>query len=353
MNDANQTRKTVDLIIRIGLLMGLFFWCFLIIKPFVEPFIWGIVIAVALQPSHQWLVQKFGLNRRLVSTLICALLILGLLIPAYGFFATVTELILETKANFESGTLVIPELPEEIKSLPIIGETITKFFGNLHENLKQLLIEYQSEILTVLRNFASLLLDTGINIVLLVLAILIAGFLLAYEELEDWADKLFNRVIGAEGYMYAELSARTIRSVVKGVIGVAVIQALLAGLGLTLSGIPHAPIWALVALFFSIIQIGPSIVMAGAAVYLFLNESVLFASLWTAYFVLVSFSDNLMKPFLLGKGAEVPMLVIFIGVIGGFLLSGFIGMFAGAIVLSIGYKLGQKWIEENATPKPN
>jgi predicted PurR-regulated permease PerM len=353
MNDGNQTRKTIDLMIRIGLLMGLLFWCFLIIQPFIKPFIWGIVIAVALHPSHQWLSQKFGLNRKLVSTLICALLILGILIPAYGFFATVTELILATKANFEAGTWVTPELPSEIKDLPIIGDTITKFLGNLQQNLKQLLIDYQSEILSVLRGFARILLDTGINIFLLILAILLAGFLLAYEELEDWADKLFNRVIGAEGYKYAALSARTIRSVVKGVIGVAVIQAILAGLGLTLSGIPQAPIWALVALFFSIIQIGPSIVMAGAAVYLFLNESVLFASLWTAYFVLVSFSDNLMKPFLLGKGSEVPMPVIFIGVIGGFLLSGFIGMFAGAIVLSIGYKLGQKWIEENATTQTN
>ncbi len=353
MNESKQTQQSVDLIIRIALLLGLLFWCFLILKPFLEPFIWGTIIAVALFPTHQWLVIRFGLNRKLVAFLLSTILILGVFIPAYGFFATITELIIETKASFEAGNIPIPALPEEIKNLPIVGETIAKFLDNLQSNFSQLLVDYQSEILTLLRKFATLLLDTGINLFLLIVAIIIAGVLLAYEGLEDWTDKLFNRIIGKEGYTYAELSARTIRSVVKGVLGVAVIQALLAGLGLNLAGIPHAPIWTLIALIFSIIQIGPSIVMAGAAIYLFLTQSMLFASLWTVYFLLVSISDNIMKPFLLGKGAEVPMPVIFIGVVGGFLLSGFIGLFAGAIVLSIGYKLVQKWIEEHTNKTAN
>lgn len=348
MNNMNQTRTTVDLIVRIALLLGLLSWCFLILKPFLEPFIWGVVIAIALYPTHQWLVNRFGLNPKWIAGIISLILILLILIPAYGFFSTITELIFETKAQFEAGQIQVPALPNEIKELPFIGETITKFLANLHENVKQLVVDYQDEILSILRHVAGLLINTGINLFLLILAVIIAGILLAFPGLDNWADMLFNRVIGIEGYKYAELSAKTIRSVVKGVLGVAIIQASLAGLGLNLSGVPHAPIWTLIALVFSIIQIGPSVVLAGAAVYLFLTQSLVFASLWTAYFVFVSISDNIMKPFLLGKGAEVPMPVIFLGVIGGFLLSGFIGLFAGAIILSIGYKLVQKWITDNS-----
>jgi predicted PurR-regulated permease PerM len=347
MSEAQQTRKIVDLIIRISLLSGLLIWCFFILKPFLFPFIWGVLIAVALHPTHVWLTARFGLNRKLVAGLLSALMILLILIPAYGFFSTITQWLIELKASFESGEIAIPELPQEIKNIPVVGEAITQFLENMHGDFTSLIQDYKDEILNLLKNFVGLLLDTGVNLFLVVVAIFISGFLLAFNGLEDWVDKLFNRIIGKEGYTYAELSARTIRSVVKGVLGVAVIQALLAGLGLSLSGIPHAPIWTLIALIFSIIQIGPSIVMAGAAIYLFLTQSLLFASLWTAYFVLVSLSDNIMKPFLLAKGAEVPMPVIFIGVVGGFLLSGFIGLFAGAIVLSIGYKLVIKWIEEH------
>jgi predicted PurR-regulated permease PerM len=136
----------------------------------------------------------------------------------------------------------------------------------------------------------------------------------------------------------------TIRNVVKGVLGVAVIQSILAGVGLYFAHIPHAGIWILVCLILSIVQVGPALVLIPSSIYLFTTGDTMTATLWSVYFAVVLTSDNILKPILLGKGAPVPMLVIFLGVIGGFLMSGFIGLFTGAIVLSIGYKLLTAWI---------
>ena len=109
--------------------------------------------------------------------------------------------------------------------------------------------------------------------------------------------------------------------------------------------------WCLFALVLAVIQVGTSLVIVPVIIYLFTTGNPLFAGLWSVYFVIVIFSDNVLKPWLLGKGAEVPMLVIFIGVLGGFFLSGFIGLFTGAIVLSIGYKLFLVWLHDQVEEK--
>jgi predicted PurR-regulated permease PerM len=99
-------------------------------------------------------------------------------------------------------------------------------------------------------------------------------------------------------------------------------------------------------LILTIVQVGPLLVLAGASIFLFMHESTTVAGLWTGYYVIVTLVDNVLKPILLGKSAQVPTLVIFLGVVGGFIMSGFIGLFTGAIVLSIGYTLAAKWMEE-------
>ena len=117
------------------------------------------------------------------------------------------------------------------------------------------------------------------------------------------------------------------------------------GIGFILAGVPYAGVWALIVMILAILQLPPLIVILPVVIYLFSANSTLFASLWTVYLLLAGASDNILKPILLGKGAPVPMLVIFLGVIGGFMLSGFIGLFTGAIILSLGYKLFITWLD--------
>ena len=154
--------------------------------------------------------------------------------------------------------------------------------------------------------------------------------------------------MGERGDEFAEISNVTIKNVAKGILGVAIIQSTLAGIGFILAGVPYAGLWALICLILAIIQIGPALLIIPVIIYLFSTMGLLGAILWTVYFVVVMISDNFLKPILLGKGAPVPMLVIFLGTIGGFITSGFVGMFIGAIILSLGYKLFITWLDEEA-----
>ena len=122
------------------------------------------------------------------------------------------------------------------------------------------------------------------------------------------------------------------------------IQSVLFAVGFYLAGIPYAGVWALVVLILAIVQLPPFLVVVPIIGYLFTLMSPVGAGFWTAYFILIGLSDNVLKPILLGKGAAVPMLVIFLGSIGGFIASGFLGLFIGAIVLSLGYKLLLAWL---------
>jgi predicted PurR-regulated permease PerM len=126
--------------------------------------------------------------------------------------------------------------------------------------------------------------------------------------------------------------------------GMALIQAILIGIGFFLADIPYAGIWTLLVFLLGVLQIPPVLVLILVAVYLFSEKSLVAAVAWTVYLLSAGLSDNILKPILLGQGASVPMLVIFLGVIGGFARSGFIGLFTGAIVMSIGYKLFIAWI---------
>lgn len=139
----------------------------------------------------------------------------------------------------------------------------------------------------------------------------------------------------------------TVQNVAKGVLGVAVIQSILAGIGLVLAGVPFAGLWIVICLILAIVQIGILPVSLGSIIFIWGHADNTTAIIFTIWMVLVGVVDNILKPFMLGKGAPAPMLIVFLGAIGGFIFSGFIGLFTGAIVLTLGYKLLMQWIDTN------
>ena len=144
-----------------------------------------------------------------------------------------------------------------------------------------------------------------------------------------------------------ELAVVTVRNVAKGILGVAFIQSMLAGVGFVLAGIPLAGLWIVISLVLAIVQVGILPVSVGVIIYIWGHGSTLTAILLTVWMLFVGVIDNILKPIMLGKGAPVPMLVVFLGAIGGFISTGFIGLFTGAIILSIGYKLLQAWLNSS------
>ncbi|MGB5309342.1 MAG: AI-2E family transporter, partial [Arenicellales bacterium] len=154
------------------------------------------------------------------------------------------------------------------------------------------------------------------------------------------------RLAGDKGVEFVEIAGKTVNGVTRGILGVAIIQGILAGLGFLVAGIPGAGLWAFVAMVLAIIQIGILPVTLPAIIYVFATAEPLTGILFLVWNIVISTADNILKPLLMGKGAAVPIPIIFIGALGGFMASGILGLFTGAIILSIGYTLYLAWIEE-------
>jgi predicted PurR-regulated permease PerM len=345
-NQINSTKQLVELLIRMAVLILLLFYCFEILSPFIMPVLWAVIIAVAVYPIHKRLQKRLGGREKISATIITLIILSFIFIPVGMFVSSISDTIINFKNQAESGTITLDQPNPIIQTWPIIGKPLYEFLQNVSGSLTSIFQKHQSEVLSFAKAIMLGIVGSGITFIQVIFSIIISGVLLSTNGAIETTEKIFNKIAEKRGNEFLSLTASTIRSVVKGVLGVAVIQSFLAGAGFFLASIPHAGIWGLVTLVFTIIQVGPSLVVIPVIIYLFITSSPLFAGLWTVYFVLIIFSDNILKPILLGKGAQVPMLVIFLGVIGGFFLSGFIGLFTGAIMLSIGYKLFLVWMHD-------
>lgn len=320
-------------------------WCFRILEPFITPLVWGSVIAIALYPMHQALTKRLGNRNGLSATLITVFMILIILGPAVWLLLATVDEIKILAAAYRAGTLHIPAPPENVKDWPVVGKTIYTYWTDASKNLTALITTHTEEVKSVLLKLFDLLKNTTTGLVMFFLSLIISGFLLGYaKSAGNFTRSLLVRIAGKAGESMSESAELTVRNVAKGVLGVAIIQSLLAGIGFVLAGIPLAGLWIIVCLILAIIQLGLLPVTAGVIIYIWGHGDTLTATLLTIWMIFVGVVDNILKPILLGKGAPAPMLVVFLGAIGGFIMSGFIGLFTGAIVLTLGYKLITGWL---------
>ena len=347
LNPKSTLETAVDIFIRLGLLVLLVAWCFQLVQPFSGVILWGIILALALAPLYNSIIRKVGNRPKLTAVLIISIGLLILIIPSWLFLDSTIEGVKEFNSRLEGGTLTIPPPTDQVAEWPLVGDKLYNVWSQASINLDSVLSKYSDQGTQFGKSIVAGFLGVSGSILQFVLAIIIAGVLLATRGTEEVVLRIFDKLVGSRGKEYAEIISKTVGNVTKGVIGVAMIQAVLVGLGFLLAGVPYAGIWALIVMVLAILQLPPLIIIVPVIAYLFSVNSTLYASLWTIYLLLAGASDNILKPILLGKGAPVPMLVIFLGVIGGFMLSGFIGLFTGAIVLSIGYKLAVEWLYSN------
>jgi predicted PurR-regulated permease PerM len=158
------------------------------------------------------------------------------------------------------------------------------------------------------------------------------------------AQGIARRLAGERGPQLADLAEATVRGVARGLLGVAVVQSLLAGVGMVLAGVPAAGLWTLLCLFLCVVQIGAGLVLVPAVIYVFVTGSTTTAVLFLVWSVFVMLIDNVLKPMLMGRGLQVPMVVVFLGAIGGMLAWGIVGLFVGSVILVLGYKLFVGWL---------
>ncbi len=338
-------RKALEATIRIGLLGLLVLWCFEIIKPFIVPVIWGIIIAVATYPGYCRLLAPLGERRGLAATVVALLMLVLLIGPTIILAETLVDGAQQLAKGLTDGTLQIPPPPESVAAWPVVGTPLSKFWDLASVNLASALNEIGPQVKVVGGWLLSAAGGVSFGILQFVFAIIIAGILLANAQSgEQAADSIAVRLLGEQGWKYADLARTTVRGVARGILGVALIQSILAGLGFLVVGLPAAGLLALLCLILAVIQVGVGPIVIPAVIYVFATADPITAILFLIWGVFVSLLDNFLKPILLGRGAQVPMAVIFVGAIGGFLAHGIVGLFVGAVVLSLGYTLFGAWL---------
>lgn len=349
MNDVSQREEKVAIAIEIAIKLGLLaialYVSFLIIKPFIGVVLWGIIIAVAISPLVNQLTAKFGSQKKVVIGL-TLVVIAALLIPTYMLSDTILESS-EKLAHAAKEGVTIPAPTEKVKEWPLIGNKTYNLWLSASQDLPHTLEPFKDDIKDILKKIASSFASGIATVFMFVFSMIIAAALLigSKESVKFYQD-VMRRLMGEKGLEWAELSTLTVRSVVNGVIGIAVIQSALALIGLVLMGIPFAPVLALAIMFLTIIQLPALIIIGPVIAYVFSQGSGTPEIIFAVYMLIVGASDGVLKPILLGRGVDIPMLVILIGAIGGMILMGMIGLFVGAVILALTYKLFELWISE-------
>lgn len=339
--------RSLEIAIRIGVLVLLAAWCFLIVSPFIIPLVWGVIIAVALHPPYRRLTSALGGRGGLSAALLTLVLLASMVGPAAMLAGTLVDGVQSLAQHLNTGSFAIPPPPENVGAWPLVGDPLERIWRLASVNLTAAL----EEIAPQLKGLGKWLLATAAGAALGILqfafAIVIAGVLLSHARSgHDTAYAIAAKLAGVRGAAYADLAQATVRSVTRGILGVALIQSLLAGIGFLAAGVPAAGFLALICLVLSVIQVGPGLVLLPTVIYVFATAPTLPAVIFTVWCLLVALLDNVLKPLLLGRGLKVPMAVIFVGAIGGFLTSGIIGLFVGAVILTLGYELFRAWLQE-------
>ena len=340
-------QPAIEIATKLGLLAIILYVSYLIVKPFLGIILWGIILAVAMAPLIDTLEKRFG-HRKKIIVAVAAAFILLLVVPTWQLSGSLIGSTQSLVAAVEKKEITVPAPTERVRSWPLIGEKTYAFMQRAHEDLPKALEPFHRQIKGAILWLANLLKGALTTVLLTVASVVIAAvFLISHESAEALYRRIMRRLVGPErGDDWARLSALTVRSVATGVVGVAVIQSLLALIGMIPMGIPLAPVWAVLIMFLTIIQMPALIVIGPMIAYVYSVSSGTTATIFSIYMLIVGASDGVLKPMLMGRGVDIPMLVILIGAIGGMMLMGMLGLFLGAVILALSYKLFEVWIDE-------
>ncbi len=333
-------------VLAIAVLIGGTAW---ILRPFLLALVWATMIAVSTWPILLGVQRRLGGRRGPAVAVMVALLLLLLVVPLYLAISAIVEnagRVVELARS--ASTLTLPDPPDWLGKLPLVGPRLEAGWRGLGErgpdSLWAQLAPYGRDVARWLVSHAG---SFGGTVVQLLLTVLIAGILYAGGEgAAAGVRRFFRRLAGERGENVVELAGKAIRAVALGVVVTAVVQTLLAGLGLAVAGIPHAGLLAAIALVLCIAQLGPVLVLAPSVIWLYATGSHTWGTVLLVWSIGVGALDNVLRPILIKKGADLPLLLIFAGVIGGLIGFGIVGLFIGPAVLAVAYTLVGSWIAE-------
>jgi predicted PurR-regulated permease PerM len=343
MNDSrSKLEQNLGWIVLFLLLLG----CLVVLRPFVTALLWGIVLSVSCWPAYLRLLKLTRDRHTLASLLMSVSMILLVLLPFAVVGLTLADnvkaLTTAVRKWIESGP---PAPPGWLGRVPMVGAWAVETWQNLASDTGTLLVRLKEWIQPAGAWLLKGGLVLGQGLLQLALSVLIAFFLFrdgvaAIERLRMAVE----RISGERGKRLLIVAAKTVRGVVYGILGTALVQAVLAGIGFLIAGVPGAALLALLTFFFSVVPlVGTVLVWLPAALWLFHQGSHGWGIFMLIWGLGVSNVDNFVRPWLISQGSEMPFIPIFFGVIGGAVAFGFIGVFLGPTLLAVGWRLVEEW----------
>ena len=343
------TRTTLAVLFVAGLIAA----CFWILRPFLPAVIWATTLVVATWPVMLRVQQRLWNRRALAVAVMTVALLLVFVVP---FWLAITTIIDNFDRIVEWGTSLgsfkLPLPPEWLATIPLFGERAAQFWESVAASGVEPLVAkaapYAGDAATW---FVAALGSLGIVFVQFLLTVVIAAIMYAGGERAAAAAQRFGyRLAGERGEQSVLLAGQAIRSVALGVVVTAIAQSVLGGVGIALAGVPFAPVLTAIMFMLCIAQLGPLPVLVPVVIWLYWSGESgwgTFALVWT---IVVGSLDSILRPFLIRKGAHLPLVLLLAGVIGGLIAFGLVGIFLGPVVLAVGYTLLQSWMAEPVTP---
>jgi predicted PurR-regulated permease PerM len=351
-NAQGLSRNTLAVIFILSLLVA----SFMVVRPFLSSFIWAGMIVIATWPVFIKLQARLWGRRWMAVGVMVVLMLLVLIVPICFAILTILDKSDEIVGWVKSfANLKTPVPPDWLQKVPVVGAWAVEHWQQLAgispQELSKLAGPYATR---TVGWFVGLAGNFGMLVVHFLLSVVISGILYFHGEIVANGIRSFaRRLSGAQGEEVVMLSAKAIRGVALGIVVTALVQSLLGGIGLFLAGIPAATLLAAVMLLLCVTQIGPWLVMVPVTIWLYWSGQPVTGSFFLVWTVVVSSLDNFLRPFLIRKGADLPLLLIFTGVIGGLISFGFLGLFIGPVVLAVAYTLVRAWVSEKQEASPS
>jgi len=327
--------------------------CVLVLWPFLTALVWAAILASTSWPAFLWLDRIVGRRRTVAAILMTLLVTVVLLGPivsvALAMADNVAELGRAASALVKDG---LPEAPSWLASLPLVGQTIHDYWQQFAHDGHKLMAELekmskpaQAAALAAGRIVGKGTLDMAISVFIAFF------FFLHGEALARRLRVALERLAGERAPYLLGIVRGTVTGVIYGILGTGLAQGVLAAVGFAIAGVPGAVLLGVATFFLSVVPVGPPLVWGGAAIWLFQDGQpgwAIFVAAWG--FFLVSTVDNVIKPFIISRGASLPFAIVFLGVLGGVLAFGVIGAFLGPTLLAVGYRLATEWTAAESAP---
>jgi len=350
------SRSLLDVFIRAGLVFAMVVLCYQIFSPFVALMAWALILAVTLYPLHQKLARRMGGKQGRAATLLVigGIVLIGL--PTAVLMFELGDSVHDIVGRVRENGLQVPAPSPAVAEWPIVGKKLHGFWTQAHTDLPAVVKSLQPKLGDLTKNALGMVAGIGGSMLLFLVSFIIAGIIMAFGQSgARGTSAIFERIFGTgRGEEFAKLSTATIRAVALGVLGVAFIQAIVLGLLLMIAGVPFAGLLALVVLVLGIVQAPALLVTLPVIAYIWLSGEygTAAAATHTVLLFVAGMLDNVLKPLLLGRGVDAPMVVILLGALGGLATHGILGMFVGATLLALGYQIFMWWVATNPDKVP-